>query len=149
MVLLTCLNLIEEQWLFALVAWYGEEAIKSITSTFIQPAAHTCGNCLKKVLGHRPYPILHYHLAQWWTSIISEILARFWTRSSGSRVFHGSRVGVNSFLSIPNSIPIPFYQFLSQFQFLWFWEKSIPIQFQFLKSQFLINFTQQWDFWYT
>ena len=29
------------------------------------------------------------------------------------------RVGVNSFLSIPNSIPIPFYQFLSQFQFLW------------------------------
>ena len=30
------------------------------------------------------------------------------------------RVGVNSFLSIPNSIPIPFYQFLSQFQFLWF-----------------------------
>ena len=60
-----------------------------------------------------------------------------------------TRVGVNSFLSIPNSIPIPFYQFLSQFQFLWFWEKSIPIQFQFLKSQFLINSTQEWDFWYT
>ena len=28
------------------------------------------------------------------------------------------RVGVNSFLSIPNSSPIPFYQFLSEFQFL-------------------------------
>ena len=51
------------------------------------------------------------------------------------------RVGVNSFLSIPNSIPIPFYQFLSQFQFLRFYEKSIPIQFQFLKSQFLFNST--------
>ena len=53
------------------------------------------------------------------------------------------RVGVNSFLSIPNSIPILFYQFLSQFQFLWFYEKSMPIQFQFLKSQFLINSTQE------
>ena len=31
-----------------------------------------------------------------------------------------ARVGVNSILSIPNSNPIPFYQFPSQFQLLWF-----------------------------